>query len=151
VAAAEPKPVGAPSGLLLIDKPGGWTSHDAVAKVRRVLGVRKVGHAGTLDPMATGLLVLGVGRATRLLRFLTDMPKVYEGSGILGVETDSLDADGDITRESPVSVTEPELRAAMSALTGDIEQAPPAFSAVKVGGERLEGASPSRRRRERSG
>jgi tRNA pseudouridine55 synthase len=137
VAAAEPKPVDARSGLVLIDKPGGWTSHDAVAKVRRILGVRKVGHAGTLDPMATGLLVLGVGRATRLLRFLADMPKVYEGSGTLGVETDTLDADGDITRESAVSVAEPELRAAMSALTGDIEHAPPAFSAVKVGGERL--------------
>jgi tRNA pseudouridine55 synthase len=121
----------------LIDKPAGWTSHDAVAKVRRALGVRKVGHAGTLDPMATGLLVLGVGRATRLLRFLADMPKVYEGSGVLGAETDTLDAEGDVTRESSVSVSEPELRAAMSGFTGEIEQTPPAYSAVKVGGERL--------------
>jgi tRNA pseudouridine55 synthase len=128
---------GTPSGLLLIDKPAGVTSHDVVARVRRVLGMKKVGHAGTLDPMATGLLILGVGRATRLLRFLADMPKVYEGSGRLGVETNTLDAEGEITREAPVAVTEEELKAAMSALTGEIEQGPPAFSAVKVGGERL--------------
>lgn len=126
-----------PSGLLLIDKPAGWTSHDAVAKIRRALGVKKVGHAGTLDPMATGLLVVGVGRATRLLRFLGDMAKVYEGSGILGVETDTLDADGEVIRTSDVSVTEPELKATMSELTGEIEQRPPNYSAVKVGGERL--------------
>ncbi|HEX9235866.1 MAG TPA: tRNA pseudouridine(55) synthase TruB [Actinomycetota bacterium] len=126
-----------PSGLLLIDKPGGSTSHDAVARVRRSLGVRKVGHAGTLDPMATGLLVMGVGRGTRLLRFLGDLPKVYEGSSVLGVETTTLDADGDVTRTAPVNVTPADLLAAMSALTGEIEQAPPAYSAVKVGGERL--------------
>jgi tRNA pseudouridine55 synthase len=137
VAVAEPKPAEAPSGLLLIDKPAGWTSHDAVAKVRRVLGVKKVGHAGTLDPMATGLLVVGVGRGTRLLRFLGDMPKVYEGSGVLGIETDTLDAEGEVVRESHVAVTDPELRDAMAALTGEIQQAPPAYSAVKVGGERL--------------
>ena len=125
------------SGLLLVDKPAGITSHDVVHRVRRAIGVKRVGHAGTLDPMATGLLVLGVGRATRLLRFLADMPKVYEGSGVLGVETNTLDAEGEVTRESPVAVSEPELRAAMSALTGEIEQAPPAYSAVKVGGERL--------------
>ena len=85
--------------MLLIDKPAGITSHDAVAEVRRALGVRKVGHAGTLDPMATGLLLMGVGRATRLLRFLGDLPKDYEGTGVLGVETDTLDADGQVTRE----------------------------------------------------
>jgi tRNA pseudouridine55 synthase len=130
-------PAEAPSGLLLVDKPSGWTSHDAVAKVRRALGVKKVGHAGTLDPMATGLLVIGVGRATRLLRFLGDMPKVYEGSGVLGVETNTLDADGEVIRESPVAATDRELRDAMAALTGEILQAPPAYSAVKVGGERL--------------
>ena len=126
-----------PSGLLLIGKPAGVTSHDVVARVRHVLGVKKVGHAGTLDPMATGLLILGVGRATRLLRFLGDMPKVYEGSGVLGIETNTLDAEGQVTRERPVGVGEAELRASMSALTGDIDQSPPAFSAVKVGGERL--------------
>jgi tRNA pseudouridine55 synthase len=125
------------SGLALIDKPDGISSHDAVARVRRMLGMKKVGHAGTLDPMATGLLVIGIGRATRLLRFLADMPKVYEGSSRLGVETDTLDAEGQVTNTSEVSVTESELRAAMSALTGAIDQVPPAYSAVKVGGERM--------------
>jgi tRNA pseudouridine55 synthase len=126
-----------PSGLLLIDKPSGVTSHDVVHRVRRVIGVKRVGHAGTLDPMATGLLVMGVGRATRLLRFLADMPKVYEGSGVLGVETNTLDAEGQVIRTADVDVTEADLEAAMSALTGEIEQVPPAFSAVKVGGERM--------------
>ena len=108
--------------------------------MRRALGVRKVGHAGTLDPMATGLLLMGVGRATRLLRFLGDLPKEYEGAGILGVETDTLDADGEVVRtdeEGAVKVTEPELRAAMAGLTGELSQTPPAYSAVKVEGERL--------------
>src|SRR5205823_3278616 len=125
-----------PSGLLLIDKPPGVTSHDAVAAVRRAIGVKKVGHAGTLDPMATGLLVMGVGRGTRLLRFLGDSPKLYEGTGLLGVETTTLDGDGSIVRESPVEVTEAELRAAIASFVGDIQQSPPAYSAVKVGGER---------------
>ena len=122
--------------MLLVDKPSGITSHDAVSRVRRVLGIRKVGHAGTLDPMATGLLVMGVGRGTRLLRFLGEAPKLYEGTGVLGVETTTLDADGDVVRESPVEVTESDLRAAIASFEGDIEQAPPAYSAVKVGGER---------------
>src|SRR5437773_7607479 len=126
-----------PSGLLLIDKPSGVTSHGAVAVVRRTIGVKKVGHTGTLDPMATGLLVMGVGRGTRLLRFLGDSPKLYEGTGLLGVETTTLDAEGEVLRESPVAVTEPELRAALASLEGDVEQVPPAYSAVKVGGERL--------------
>src|SRR6266540_7451014 len=106
-----------PSGLLLIDKPAGITSHDAVNLIRRVLGTRKVGHAGTLDPMATGLLLVGVGRGTRLLRFLGELTKEYEGTGVLGVETDTLDAEGDVIREAPVAVEEPDLRAAMAALT----------------------------------
>src|SRR3989442_1240353 len=126
-----------PSGLLLVDKPTGITSHDAVSRVRRALGIRKVGHAGTLDPLATGLLVMGVGRGTRLLRFLGDFPKLYEGTGVLGVETTTLDAEGEVVREAPVAVTESELRAAVASLEGDIDQAPPAYSAVKVGGERL--------------
>jgi tRNA pseudouridine55 synthase len=129
-----------PDGLLLIDKPAGITSHDAVDRVRRSLGVRKVGHAGTLDPMATGLLLMGVGRATRLLRFLGELPKEYQGAGILGVETDTLDADGEETRrddDAASRVTEAELRSAMAALTGELSQTPPAYSAVKVGGERL--------------
>jgi tRNA pseudouridine55 synthase len=127
-----------PSGVLLIDKPGGITSHDAVARVRRVLGIRKVGHAGTLDPMATGLLVLGVGRGTRLLRFLGDFPKTYEGAGVLGAETTTLDADGEVVVESsPAHVDESALREAIGRFVGRIEQVPPAYSAVKVGGERL--------------
>jgi tRNA pseudouridine55 synthase len=105
--------------------------------VRRALGTRKVGHAGTLDPMATGLLVLGVGRATRLLRFLGDLPKTYEGSARLGVETATLDAEGEITHRRPVSATEAEVRDAMSSLVGDSMQRPPAYSAVKVGGRKL--------------
>jgi tRNA pseudouridine55 synthase len=129
-----------PEGLLLIDKPPGITSHDAVDRVRRALGVRKIGHAGTLDPMATGLLLMGVGRATRLLRFLGDLPKEYQGEAVLGIETDTLDADGEIVcrdDEAASKVTEAELRGAMAGLTGDLEQTPPAYSAVKVEGERL--------------
>src|SRR5438552_9881553 len=126
-----------PEGILLIDKPGGITSHDAVSAVRRALGTRKVGHAGTLDPMATGLLLVGVGRATRLLRFLGDLPKVYEGTGCLGIETNTLDAEGDVVRERPVEVSEADLRAGATAFIGSIEQVPPAFSAVKVGGRKL--------------
>ena len=126
-----------PEGLLLVDKPGGMTSHDVVDVVRRQLGTRKVGHAGTLDPMATGLLVLGVGRATRLLRFLGGLPKTYEGTARLGVETSTLDADGAVSVERPVTATEAEVRAAMTSLVGDSMQSPPAYSAVKVGGRKL--------------
>lgn len=124
-------------GLLLVDKPTGMTSHDAVDRVRRVLGIKRVGHAGTLDPMASGLLLMGVGRGTRLLRFLSDLEKEYEGTGRLGVETDTLDADGEVVRTASVDVAEDDLRSAMKDLTGDIEQRPPAYSAVHVGGERL--------------
>ena len=124
-------------GLLLVDKPTGVTSHDVVDVVRRRLGTRKVGHAGTLDPMATGLLVIGVGRATRLLRFLGDLPKTYEGTLRLGVETDTLDADGTVVRESPVDVTEAQVAEAMRSLEGASLQRPPAFSAVKVDGRKL--------------
>lgn len=127
----------APDGLLLIDKPGGITSHDAVAAVRRSLGTKKVGHAGTLDPMATGLLVMGVGRATRLLRFLGDLPKTYEGTFRLGVRTSTLDADGAVIAERPVIVTPVAVSDAMSALVGDSLQTPPAYSAVKVDGTKL--------------
>jgi tRNA pseudouridine55 synthase len=129
------------SGLLLVDKPPGWTSHDAVAKVRGVLGTKKVGHAGTLDPMATGLLLVGVGRATRLLRFLGDLPKTYGGRALLGVETDTLDADGRVVRESPVEVDRQALRKVVASFIGDVRQTPPAYSAVKVGGVRLHDAA----------
>jgi tRNA pseudouridine55 synthase len=122
-------------GLLLVDKPGGITSHDAVDLVRRSLATKKVGHAGTLDPMATGLLVLGVGRGTRLLRFFGELTKMYEGTMTLGIETDTLDADGVVTRESTLEgVTEDRVREACEALVGVSMQRPPAYSAVKVGG-----------------
>ena len=126
-----------PEGLLLVNKPGGVTSHDVVDVVRRRLGTRKVGHAGTLDPMATGLLLVGVGRATRLLRFLGDLPKTYEGTLRLGIETTTLDAEGEVVRESPVEADEEAVRAAMTALVGESLQRPPAYSAVKVGGRKL--------------
>jgi len=130
--------VRAVEGLLLIDKPAGITSHDAVAVVRRALGTKKVGHGGTLDPMATGLLVIGVGRATRLLRFLGDLPKTYEGTLRLGIETTTLDAEGEVVRRGHVgSVTDGAVTSAMAAKLGVSEQRPPAFSAVKVGGRKL--------------
>jgi len=124
-------------GVLLVHKPPGMTSHDAVDRVRKTLGIKKVGHSGTLDPMASGLLVMGIGRATRLLRFLSDLDKEYEGTGKLGVETDTLDAEGQVTRKSDVDVGESDLTVAMKSLTGEFDQVPPAFSAVQVGGERL--------------
>jgi tRNA pseudouridine55 synthase len=131
-----------PSGILSIDKPRGVTSHDAVAIVRRALGTRKVGHAGTLDPMATGLLVMGVGRATRLLRFLGDLTKVYEGTLRLGVETTTLDADGRVTREVDADdIRDEAIDRAMAAKLGASAQRPPAFSAVKVGGRPMHEAA----------
>ena len=127
----------AAEGLVLVDKPAGITSHDVVDSVRRTLATKKVGHAGTLDPMATGLLLIGVGRATRLLRFLGDLPKTYEGTLRLGVETDTLDADGAVVRESPVDATRGQVAEAMRSLVGESLQRPPAYSAVKVGGRKL--------------
>ena len=127
----------APEGLLLVDKPSGITSHDVVDRVRRALGTRKVGHAGTLDPMATGLMLIGVGRATRLMRYLTGLDKVYEGTARLGEETDTLDADGRTVGTSEVNVTLPDLQRVLASLTGEQEQIPPAFSAIKVDGRKL--------------
>ena len=126
-----------PEGLLLVDKPGGMTSHDVVDVVRRRLGTKKVGHAGTLDPMATGLLLVGVGRATRLLRFLSDLPKTYEGTMRLGVETTTLDAEGEIVCDAEVTAARSDVEQAMRALEGESMQRPPAYSAVKVGGRKL--------------
>ena len=127
-----------PDGVAVIDKAAGWTSHDVVAKARGVLGTRKVGHSGTLDPDATGVLVLGVGRATRLLRYLTELPKSYEAEIVLGVETDTLDSSGQVTaRHDMAGVGEQQARRAAADLTGDILQVPPMVSAVKVGGRRL--------------
>lgn len=125
-------------GCLVIDKPPGWTSHDVVARVRRLLGTKKVGHAGTLDPDATGVLVLGIGRATRLLRFATLLKKTYIGEVVLGVATSTLDASGEVTARQDMSeVTFEEVRLAALSLTGRVEQIPPMVSAVKVGGRRL--------------
>lgn len=127
-----------PHGVAVIDKPSGWTSHDVVAKVRGVLGTRKVGHSGTLDPDATGVLVLGVGRATRLLRFLTELPKSYVGEIVLGVETTTLDAAGDVTATHDMrGVVVDDVERAAAALTGDLLQVPPMVSAIKIGGRRL--------------
>lgn len=127
----------AAEGLLLVDKPSGMTSHDVVDVVRRSLGTRKVGHAGTLDPMATGLLVLGAGRATRLLRYLGELPKTYAATGRLGEETDTLDADGEIVRTARVDVSLAEVERACASLVGESMQRPPAYSAIKVGGRKL--------------
>ena len=126
-----------PDGLALVAKPAGITSHDAIDRVRVALRTRKVGHAGTLDPMATGLLLVGVGAATRLLRFLGDLEKVYEGTVRLGAETDTLDADGVVTSTHVVDVTGAAIEAAASRLIGAHDQVPPAYSAVKVGGRKL--------------
>ena len=124
------------SGFLLVDKPGGWTSHDVVAKVRNLAG-GKVGHAGTLDPMATGLLVLGLGQSTRLLRFVQSFPKTYEATAVFGVATDSLDADGAILDRTPLPVTEEDLANVIGRFTGKIYQMPPMVSARKVEGRKL--------------
>jgi len=126
-----------PEGILLVDKPKGMTSHDVVDAARRTFATRKVGHAGTLDPMATGLLILGVGRATRLLRFLGELDKTYEGTGRLGAETDTLDAEGSIVRTTPVDATREAVERAVGSLVGRTLQRPPSYSAVKVGGRKL--------------
>ncbi|MGH7647670.1 MAG: tRNA pseudouridine(55) synthase TruB, partial [Gemmatimonadaceae bacterium] len=122
-------------GLLLVDKPAGVTSHDVVAMARRALGVRRVGHGGTLDPFATGLLVLLVGRATRLLPYLEGEPKVYEATIRLGTEMDTDDSTGVAVRAAPVP-GRAALERAMLGLTGDVAQVPPAYSAKQVGGQR---------------
>ncbi|MFO0724826.1 MAG: tRNA pseudouridine(55) synthase TruB [Myxococcota bacterium] len=125
-------------GILLVDKPGGMTSHDVVGRVRRAFGQREVGHAGTLDPMATGLLVLGLGDATRLLRFIEAATKTYVGTITLGRATTTFDAEGETTETAEVAMPDRAgIEAALASLTGVIEQAVPAYSAVKVGGERL--------------
>ncbi|HJU57404.1 MAG TPA: tRNA pseudouridine(55) synthase TruB [Actinomycetota bacterium] len=126
-----------PDGLLLVDKPSGVTSHGVVDAERRALGVRRIGHAGTLDPMATGLLILGVGRATRLLRYFGMLPKTYEGTVRLGEETDTHDADGAVVRTSPVVASRDDVARAAVALVGESMQTPPAYSAVKVRGRKL--------------
>jgi len=125
------------SGLVIVDKPGGMTSHDVVARIRRLAGTRRVGHAGTLDPMATGVLVVGVEKATRLLGYLSLADKEYAATIRLGQSTTTDDAEGEITGTAPgASVGAEALAAAVAGLVGEIEQVPPAVSAIKVGGQR---------------
>jgi tRNA pseudouridine55 synthase len=124
-------------GLLVVDKAPGWTSHDVVAKLRGVYGQKRVGHAGTLDPDATGVLLVGLGRATRLLRYLQEAGKEYRGRVVFGVATDTLDAAGAVLERTEMTVGRTQLDAAARAFVGDIEQIPPMVSALKVGGRRL--------------
>jgi tRNA pseudouridine55 synthase len=130
--AAEGRPI---DGLLLVDKPAGVTSHDVVDAARRSLGTRRVGHAGTLDPFATGLLVLLVGHATRLLPHLSGEPKVYDTTIEFGTETDTDDVTGAVTRSAPLP-DESRVRSAIAQLTGTFDQVPPDYSAKRVGGRR---------------
>jgi tRNA pseudouridine55 synthase len=126
------------TGLLLVDKPAGMTSHDVVDRIRKAAGIRRVGHTGTLDPSATGLLILCLGQATRLSEHLTGLEKTYEGEMRLGITTTSYDLDGEVTAESPVPELSMErISAVCQGFTGEIEQLPPMVSAVKVGGQRL--------------
>lgn len=127
----------AADGLLVVDKPAGWTSHDVVARARHLAGTRKVGHAGTLDPMATGVLVLGVGRATRLLTYVVGADKEYVATIRLGMSTTTDDAEGEsLTRADASDVPRAEIEAGITALTGEIQQVPSSVSAIKINGER---------------
>lgn len=122
-------------GVLLVDKPTGMTSHDVVYRLRRKLQIQRIGHAGTLDPMATGLLVMLIGKATKISQYLMSTDKVYEGEITLGVTTNSQDAEGEVMETRPVPpLTEEQLRDAMKTFLGDQYQQPPMFSAVKIGG-----------------
>ena len=125
----------APDGLLLVDKPAGVTSHDVVNAARRALGEKRIGHGGTLDPFATGLLVLFVGRATRLLQWVHDEPKEYDATVRFGADTDTEDLAGQVVREAPLP-SRAALEHAVLALLGDIDQVPPAYSAKRVDGKR---------------
>ncbi len=126
-----------PSGIVVVDKPAGWTSHDVVARMRRLLGTRKVGHGGTLDPMATGVLVVACGKATRLLTYISAHSKTYDATIRLGVSTITDDAEGEVVATSDASaVTDSQIADAVAQLTGDIQQRPSAVSAIKVAGER---------------
>lgn len=123
------------AGFLVVDKPRGWTSHDVVDAARRWLGTRRIGHLGTLDPLATGVLPLAVREATKLVPFLSAGAKAYTGEIELGAETDTLDAEGRVLRRSSGALPdESQLRAALAGFVGEIEQVPPMFSAVKLGG-----------------
>ena len=125
----------APSGVLLVDKDQGFTSHNAVALCRRVLQTKKVGHCGTLDPMATGMLIVVIGKATKMQDLLMCEDKVYTATMKLGVETNSQDADGEVVAEKPTdALTEDAIRAAFEQFNGEFDQVPPMYSAVKING-----------------
>lgn len=125
-------------GFVVVDKAGGMTSHDVVARTRKLLGMKKVGHSGTLDPSAMGVMVVGVGKVTRLLGFLKDLPKRYVAEVVFGVETNTLDADGEVTATHDMSgVTLDDIAEAAKGFVGEIEQIPPMVSAVRVSGKRL--------------
>ena len=129
------KPVKEIEGVLLVDKPIGMTSHDVVYRLRRKLQIQRIGHAGTLDPMATGLLVMLIGKATRISQYLISVDKVYEGEITLGSTTNSQDAEGEVMETRPVPpLTEAGLRETMKTFLGDQYQTPPMFSAIKIGG-----------------
>lgn len=125
------------SGILLVDKPAGWTSHDVVGRLRRMTGQRRIGHSGTLDPMATGLLVVFLGRATRAVEFAEGHDKAYTALLRPGVVTDTLDTTGAVLATSPERPTLSELEAALGAFRGEIEQLPPMYSALKYNGKKL--------------
>lgn len=131
------EPEDRPNGIAVVDKAAGMTSHDVVDRARKLLGERKVGHSGTLDPDATGILLLGVGPSTRLLRFLTDLPKTYTAAFVFGTETSTLDASGEVTATHEMAVTPEQVAEASTAFVGEIEQIPPMVSAVRVDGKRL--------------
>ncbi|HET6914822.1 MAG TPA: tRNA pseudouridine(55) synthase TruB [Acidimicrobiales bacterium] len=125
-------------GLVVVDKPAGMTSHDVVSRCRKIFGQKRVGHAGTLDPDATGVLLVGLGQATRLMQFMSGLGKSYDAKIVLGVATNTLDAAGEVTGEWDMSsVTPDQVREAAATLTGDLLQVPPMVSALKVGGKRL--------------
>lgn len=124
-------------GLVVVDKEAGWTSHDVVARCRRIYGQRRIGHAGTLDPDATGVLLVGLGRVTRLLRYLTEREKTYTCEVVFGTATSTLDASGEVTGTFDMVVDAARLTEAVSSLTGPIAQVPPMVSSIKIGGTRL--------------
>jgi tRNA pseudouridine55 synthase len=133
----EPNPGGI-NGILVVDKPADWTSHDVVAKLRWATGIRRIGHAGTLDPLATGLLPICIGQATRVVEYLMDLPKAYRVRMKLGEETDTEDAEGALIRQAdPSGVREADVRDALLGLRGPLEQVPPMYSALKKDGEPL--------------
>ena len=124
-------------GLVVVDKPAGCTSHDVVSRLRRIYGQRRVGHAGTLDPDATGVLLVGLGRATRLLRFLQETTKSYRATVVFGVATDTLDASGAVLDRVAMTLTRAQIESAAESFVGESEQVPPMVSAIKIDGRRL--------------